>query len=284
MDERLNENIDRKLNQYFDSRAAEMKFSDDIFSHIEAQIKKDERRLRWGRIKRMKLVAAVSAICIITTLSCVAKTSTVHYYSYYNVVFAGHNNEEFTNSNNEDLTSDNSDDLKSSLSALNFKIKYTEKFKNGYVLNKAEIIETMGINELDYKCSDSRKLKLEYVNGNKKIEMTACSGDYQKSELSLVYNYSNYPYDKYNNIFVMTGDIQRKHVPNGYQLSEDDKKLLSQKMIEMSYGSNEVYVEHKYIAKWQENGVEYTIYNDDEDYNEMIEMGKEIIDSSYHAD
>lgn len=86
----------------------------------------------------------------------------------------------------------------------------------------------------------------------------------------------------YNGVNLYYSAIKYKFVPPDYELTEEDKKLMDAKELEVSYGSQEIeYRNHQAVA-WSENNIVYCISAMDVNVNEeeIVNMAKQVVDSS----
>lgn len=95
-------------------------------------------------------------------------------------------------------------------------------------------------------------------------------------------DYSNYNYEEfdYNGIKLYYNSIKYKFVPPDYELTEEDKRLMENKELEISYGSDNVEYKDVTSVSWEENGIKYCIMDMDVNISkaELLEMSKQVVD------
>ena len=159
------------------------------------------------------------------------------------------------------------------------------EFNNGYKLSEINIKNTFGINEFNFKCNESTNVEFIYKKGDKKIVLKAHKKDNYNTQKYYFMNYKNSPYydSSVNDVQVSTWDMERKYVPNGYILNEDDEKFINANMLDIEVGDSDSKVERIFVSKWVMNGVEYCLYNDCDNNDllgaEVIRMSSDIIEN-----
>lgn len=264
-DKELNEDVDRKLRQYFYSKGEKIDTSDCLFSNIESEL--NTHRLNFNKVG-FRVLAIVAAISVIMTVAAFGKMDSVKYYSYNMQTYRDGDVLQF---NHKDAD-------------LDFNPKYVMEFDNGYKLKEIDITDTFGINDLNFKCNEVKNAEFKYIKDDKEILLKAHKKDDVNLEKGCFMKYKNPPYynSSVKDVPVFTWQMERKYVPDGYMLTENDEDFIEADMLDIAFGSSESKVEHVYVSKWVEDGIEYYLYNNDSDDDtldqEVIRMSRSIIE------
>lgn len=87
---------------------------------------------------------------------------------------------------------------------------------------------------------------------------------------------------EHNGVKLYYSAIKYKFVPPDYELTDEDKKLMEAKELEISYGSQEIENKNTQAVVWSEDGIVYCISAMDVDINEedIVNMAKQVVDSN----
>jgi len=264
---KLNENIDKKIIDCLNNKAEEISASENMFFKIRAGILKESEggflNMKIGRLKVRTLVIA-GILCIATTITCIAATNSPYWVSRsYHV--------------NDIKQFPTADTVKNTVGYLP---KYVENFKGGFKFDSLHLADSSLINDgktviktkdayFDYKRDGAKK--------NQSLFMTATAIDEK---------YFNEDIDhkkevtEYNDVKIYYNSIQRKVVPEGYKQTEEELKLIEEGALDMAFGSDEVEEYQSQSVGWYENGISYSIINEDYDdvgKDAMLEMAKTVI-------
>lgn len=166
----------------------------------------------------------------------------------------------------------------------------TQEELSQYINYSPKYVQNLGGYEFDYaipkqaeqKDSDGNTLsKFTDVSFNYKTDKGSLSLNTSPDNNAEDYTYYNYEKTSYNGLTLYYNAIKYKFVPPDYVLTDDDKKLQSEKKLEISYGTDKIEYSNATSIMWCDNGVEYCILDMDANIskNDMINMAKEVIDA-----
>jgi hypothetical protein len=270
MNNKLNQNIDKKIKNYLNNKAEEISASEDMFFKIRAEILKQNKGVFYNmkiRFLRARTAIIAGLICIVTTGTCVAATNGSFWVGSSSLY-------------NDIKVFPTSDTVKSKV---DFIPKYVENFDGGFKFDTfnysnsslknddgSTIIKTKDAH-FYYKKDGARKDQDLFLNA------TAIDQKYFNEDGNVK---SNSDVTEYKGIKIYYNSIKRKIVPEGYKQTEEDLKLINEGRLDMAFGSDEIEEYNSKSVKWYENGIEYSIINnsyDDVNREAMINMAKDVI-------
>lgn len=153
---------------------------------------------------------------------------------------------------------------------------------------KPKYVESLGKYEFDFASPGESEDKDD--NGNIIHKYKEISFWYKTDEGILTLStqpsfgpedYSCYNYEEYDHkgIKLYYNFIKYKFVPPDYELTQEDKRLMESKELEVSYGSDKIEYKDTASVIWEEDGVEYNILDMDVHIpkTELLEMAKQVI-------
>lgn len=268
MKNKLNEDIDKKIIDCLNGKAEEISASENMFFKIRAEIlKKNEGgflNMKIGRLK-VKTMVIAGILCIATTITCVAATNGSYWSSG-------------SSRASEIKQFPKADTVKNNVGYLP---KYVENFKGGFKFNLLHFADSSLIKD-GKTVTKTKDAYFEYTrDGAKKTQslfMTATAIDEKYLNEDIKYKID---VTEYNGVKIYYNNIQRKVVPEGYKQTEEELKLIEEGTLDMAFGSDEVEQYKSQSVGWYENGISYSIINEDYDdvgKDAMLEMAKTVID------
>ncbi len=94
------------------------------------------------------------------------------------------------------------------------------------------------------------------------------------------FSYYNYEKFDYKGVSLYYNYIKYKFVPPDYELTDEDKRLMENKELEISYGAEEVEYSDVSSVAWEENGISYCILDMDVNISktDLLNMAKQVVD------
>lgn len=213
---------------------------------------------------RARTAIVVGLLCVVTTATCVAATNSLKWTSTsYN--------------NNSIKTFPSKDAVKSTVG---FLPKYAESFDYGFKFSSFNYSENtlsddnnaaIKVKEANfyYKKDGAQKNQILTMNATHIDEKFFINGGEAKNDVI-----------EYNDIKIYYSSIKYKSVPEGYEKTEEDLKLINEGLLQIGYGSDKVEECKTQFVTWYEGGIAYLIMNkayDDVNRDAMIEMAKTVI-------
>lgn len=269
MNRDFNENIDQKIKECLIDKSDNASVPENMFFKIRNEIlkEKDNKGVFNMKNKLLKSKTAIIAgiLLVATTVTCVAAT---------NISGVFGSSSHLT----EVKTFPSEDKVKESVG---FIPKYVEFFNNGFKFNtfnysnnevhdeKGDAVEKYKSADFDYKKEGSKKDQI--------LTMSAEKIDHKYVDENTLNNAVSV---EYNGIKIVYTSNKYKAVPEGYELTDEEKELQNNGFLQIGYGSDEIKVSENQAVMWYEDGISYCIINMDYtelSQNDMINMAKEII-------
>ena len=155
---------------------------------------------------------------------------------------------------------------------LGFSTGVVEEFSNGYRYRAGCIVRNEAFDAEGDLVARYLGLHCEYRRGWKRVDLNIDAGPDKVDDVETAETYvgCELKYFAYLN----------KFVPEGYQLTEQDKLDEASGKYVFSYGSATVDIDAVQLVFWQDAGLNYSIcvMNSELEKDELIQMAKEIID------
>jgi len=160
---------------------------------------------------------------------------------------------------------------------LGFAVNLVESFGNGYRFEEMEVFETRAADENADTLYTFPELNVEYErDGVRDIDLYVD----QKPEWE---EWAKVPdmEEQYGDIALRYDVVTYKFVPEGYELTEEDRANMERDDYEISEGSDEVEIAQMSSVRWNMDGVHYHLLGSDTALSgeEMFTMAKELIDA-----
>lgn len=267
MKNKLNEDIDKKIIDCLNNKTEEISASENMFFKIRSEIlKKNEGGFLNMKIGRLKIRTMVIAgiLCIATTITCVAATKGSYWIGGSSKV-------------NDIKQFPTADTVKNTVGYLP---KYVENFKGGFKFNLLSFSDSSLIKD-GKTVVKTKDADFDYIrDGAKKTQslfMTATAIDEEYLNEDVKYKKD---VTEYKGVKIYYNSVQRKVVPEGYKQTEEELKLIEEGALDMAFGSDEIEEYKSQCVDWYENGINYSIINEDYDdvgKDAMIEMAETVI-------
>ena len=271
MNRMYNENLDKDIRQCLKNVTDKTSVPEDMFFKIRSEIMKREEEGVFNmksKILRPRTILITGALCVLTTVTCVAATNLSGWYSSSSI-----------------LTQTKSFPDESKVKEkVGFEPKYIEKFSNGFKFKtfiysndeirdeKGNAIENFKSAEFSYEKDGTQKnqdltITIEKID-KKYIDENQLNNAVKSSYKGIDLEYSNFKY---------------KAVDENYEPTEEEKQLCENGSLQIGYGSKEESENNMQCVAWYEDGMSYLIMNNNYDelsQQDMIDMAKEIIDEN----
>lgn len=160
---------------------------------------------------------------------------------------------------------------------LGFDVDVVESFENGYRMQKMEVGKTKAADEKANTLYTFLELNAWYEKGSDKITLNADKRP-EKDENTKVPNLTA----KCGDIALRYDMYTYKFVPEGYELTAEDKANMERDDYEISVGSDTVEYSAVTSVTWEKDGVYYLLMGMDTALTgeEMLSMAQEVIEAN----
>jgi len=157
---------------------------------------------------------------------------------------------------------------------LGYNVKVKESYQNGFAFKEMNLGETSGMDEDGNTVGSYKDLCLNYERENEKLNVIICKPLPEEPRIAKQMKvYKGIKISYYNDTY--------KFVPEGYELTAEDKEDEKRDDYYISYGSEdeEVQLSQMSFVNWTDNGIYYSIMGTDTSLSaeEMIQMAEETI-------
>lgn len=218
-----------------------------------------------SKITISKTLMIAGILCITTTITCVATTNSSYWISSSSKV-------------NDIKQFPTADTVKRTVGYL---LKYVETFKGGFKFDSMHLANGSLIGYDGKIVIETKDAYFDYTrNGYKKNQSlfmiaTSIDEEYFKTDIN-----HKKEVTEYKGIKIYYTSIQRKVVPEDYKQTEEKLKLIDEGALDMAFGSDEIEEYKSQGVSWYEDGISYSILNEDYDdlsKDAMLEMAETVI-------
>lgn len=241
-------------------KADDISLKADILTNIKISVEKENVNMKRFMNKPKRVIILGLAICTVLTAGVIGagKVSGISSHS----------------SRNDDIKHYPS--LSELEDVIDYEPKYVEKLGN-YEFDFASPGHSQEYDESDTVVHEYDDISFWYKT-DKGILNLSTHPDFSPAQHDL----NNEKEIEHNGVKLYYSSIKYKFVPPDYTLTEEDKKLMEAKELEVSYGSQEVEYRNNQSVVWSENGIKYCIMDMDVEISEeeLINMAKQVVDSN----
>ncbi len=235
---------------------------EDLKQKIDARLAWQEKKevISMKKSGMKKTVVAAAVACALTGTVCMAAEKISGYYMSGSVPFTEVT--EFA-------------DIEKLEKRTKINAGAPEQFENGFAFENAHISEASETDEQLNKIGDSfQELNLTYKNGSKSVNYNICEKEREYTEDELAHTQviesdgMTYYFSQSNYLFV----------PEGYELTADEKKAAADGELFISEGSSKREEEVYTNLSWNEDGKQHLLFGADLDMSaeELLDMAKQI--------
>ena len=261
--------VDEKIAEAFKTEIKDIQVNDQLKERINEQIRlgknranqtiREERTMKRWNTKRRLGVGLIAAAVLATT--CFGAGKVVSIGSTGSAMKVGY------------------DEIDKAEKKLGFEVQAVKDFKNGYAFKELEVIDKQGQDEAQNVIEKYKSADVEYSKEGKPvvslyIEETGHNDNTRTAKET----------DQYKDINLSYYLTHYKSVPEGYQLTDEDKANEAKGDYQIAVGSDEGGpIEESEISTvdWEMNGKSYCLLvcNTDMTTAELFDMAKEVIDA-----
>lgn len=258
--------FDDKMKQYFIETTENIDVPEDMFKKIKNKIdNRGEIIMRKNLIKRLMIVCVV---CFTTAVTCIAAPKINSWIS-------------------SSSRADGSNTFPSGVEIYNqvgYNPKYVEVFLNEFKFENWVVVNQKGLDVDGNSVIELKEFKMFYERENKnekKEFLTLSTSTVSESVFNQSIQYKSKFNDKieYNKLTLHYSEMPYKLVPDDYELTQQDKKDMEDRVLEISVGTEEIENNLMQCITWYEDGIQYDILGKDVNLTEdkFVEMAKTVI-------
>lgn len=270
MKRNMNDDIDKKITQFFMDETEHVSIPEDSFYKIKSEILRKKERgflnMKFGFLKVKTVLAGLLCIAAIGTVG-VGASSGLTWYGRSDT------RKEITEFPKENIVE----------KRVGFSPKYVDSFSNGFKFESFNSSTQELENDNKDTITKTRSADFSYTrDGSAKNQNLNFSAEKIEEQYSDTHKFSAVAAE-YNGLKIYYYAHKYKAVPDGYKVTEEEQKMIDDGSLQVGYGDPSMEPEEHNIqsVSWYEDGIRYIIMNwnyDDLTKNQMIDMAKQVID------
>lgn len=219
----MTDGFDLLLQRSLHEETADLLPSEDMLLNIRREADQRKKEKNDMTFKMKKLMAIAAALCLIC-MTCYAAVEIGNYESRSTVDFAEYNQ------------------LSQAEKETGFEFKRVESFSNGFKFSFGGVNESSKTDKDGNLIVEAKGIDLAYVNDEgKHVALFVVEKNFYENE-ALPAGYSSDTY---------------KFVPEDYQLTDEDKRMMEEGDFFVSYGSDAVEINEMENYYWEDGGLVY---------------------------
>lgn len=253
--------IKKVLNQ----KADEIEAKDVLLSQIKARIYEEEQNhmssKKFSFKSRKKLITVM--------VSCLALVSITVIGSSIGKAWIGHSSLRYSSFPEQAVVQKD----------IGFLPKYVESLPGGFNFFMGHVGENALVDDVNRPIVEAKSLSLGYKQEGTDKQVTLSAE--KMPEQYMMLGEGNTLIDTYKETSLYYYEKMYKFVPESYELTEEDQVALESGQIEISFGTDEVFVEKVQSIQWHEGDILYSIGGSGIDLpvEDLVAMAQTIIDA-----
>lgn len=256
-DRQFDDPFEKSLKDALDQHTKSVTLSDDKRRELLSCIRQEQKENKdMKHISKRKLILAVAAMCIMTTMAVAAAGKIVY---------------TATSSNRDNPTYREFEEIKAAEDKLGQPIHTVRQFENGMLFENGYLLDVKCMDEQHNQIDTYPELKLLYRTGDKKVSLDISkpvSGwDSGEPDSTETYDGKELKYSVESYLFL----------PPDAKPSAEDQALEEAGELYISYGSQEEERKDIYNVYWEEGELVYLMLSWDVGGEELMAMAREVV-------